>query len=152
MTVQPALTQDSGIVIIDDEPSMAELAGEILREVGFKDIVTYTSVKTLTEEAKVAEAHLVFIDINLQETSGLILLAWFKNKFPEKHIVMFSGDTRKDLVSEAINLGACGFLSKVELNKNIRELLNKWQIKYPIDAVIPQSKQQRRPTIEPIID
>ena len=152
LTTQPTLTQDSGIVIIDDEPSVTELARDTLREIGFKNVVTYTSVKKLTEESKVAEAQLVFIDVNLQGTSGLILLAWFKNKYPEKHIVMFSGDTRKALVSEAKSLGACSFLSKVELNKNIRQLLNKWQIKYPIDAAMPQGRQQRRHTIEPIIN
>jgi hypothetical protein len=45
---------------------------------------------------------------------------------------MFSGDTRKDLVKEASQLGAVGFLSKFELDKNIRQLLNKWNVNYPL--------------------
>ncbi|MCH2055208.1 MAG: response regulator [Thalassotalea sp.] len=128
MNAQTNLTRESGIVIIDDELSMAELACDILRELGFNNIVAYTSLKNLTEETKIAEAQLIFIDINLKETSGLVLLAWFKNKYPDKRVVMFSGDTRKDLVSEAKNLGACSFLSKVELHKNMRQLFTKWKI------------------------
>jgi hypothetical protein len=46
---------------------------------------------------------------------------------------MFSGDTSQCVVIEAKELGADSFLSKFELGKNIRRLLNNWKVNYPLE-------------------
>ncbi len=81
---------------------------------------------------RTSAADLLFLDINLNQIDGLVILSWIKAKQPEAKVVMFSGDTRKDLVTEASQLGAVGFLSKIDLDKNIRQLLNKWNVNYPL--------------------
>ncbi len=126
------LGKDSKIVILDDDHAIAEFAAEILTELGFENINIYNSVDSFTENMRLAIADLFFLDVNLDKADGLTLLSWIKAKQPNSKVVMFSGDTREHLVKEAPQLGAEGFLSKYGLDKNIRDLLNKWDVNYPL--------------------
>jgi len=126
------LGKNSKIVILDDDHNIAELAAEILTEIGFENINIYNSIDSFTENMRSAIADLFFLDVNLDKADGLTLLSWIKAKQPSSKVVMFSGDTREHLVKEAFQLGAEGFLSKYCLDKNIRSLLNKWNVNYPL--------------------
>ncbi len=126
------LRKNSKIIILDDEHSVAEFTSVTLEQLGFMDIEIFTSVKLFINRIRTSAADLLFLDINLNQIDGLVILSWIKAKQPEAKVVMFSGDTRKDLVTEASQLGAVGFLSKIELDKNIRQLLNKWNVNYPL--------------------
>ncbi|MDP7593066.1 MAG: response regulator [Litorilituus sp.] len=133
MSFEPQLKKNSNIIVIDDEKSIVDFAALILQELGFIKVSAFTSIKEFMESNLVFSADLIFIDINLQGTNGLTLLTWIKVKRPSTTVVMFSGDTRKEHVSEAKMLGATSFLSKLEFDKNVRELLNKWNVNYPLD-------------------
>lgn len=126
------LGKNSKIVILDDDHTIAELAAEILTELGFENINIYNSIDSFTENMRVAIADLFFLDVNLDKADGLTLLSWIKAKQPSSKVVMFSGDTREHLIKEAYQLGAEGFLSKYCLDKNIRNLLNRWNVNYPL--------------------
>jgi len=126
------LGKNSKIVILDDDHSIAELAAEILSDLGFENINVYSSIDSFTENMRLAIADLFFLDVNLDKADGLTLLSWIKAKQPSSKVVMFSGDTREHLIKEAYQLGAEGFLSKYCLDKNIRNLLNKWNVNYPL--------------------
>ena len=127
-----SLNKYSQIIILDDEPSVAEFTSITLREIGFLNVNVFSSVKPFIEHVRASKPDLFFLDINLDEIDGLVLIGWLKAKRPSATVVMFSGDAREDLVKEASQLGASGFLSKFELDKNIRQLLNKWHINYPL--------------------
>ena len=73
-----------------------------------------------------------FIDVNLPGADGLALLSWVKQIQPHAKVVIFSGNTHTEKVIEAKQLGADSFLSKFQLDKNIRDLLNQWQVNYPL--------------------
>ena len=126
------LGENSKIIILDDDHTIAELAAEILTELGFENINIYNSIDSFTENMRVAIADLFFLDVNLDKADGLTLLSWIKAKQPSSKVVMFSGDTREHLIKEAYQLGAEGFLSKYCLDKNIRNLLNRWNVNYPL--------------------
>ena len=127
------LHKNSKIIILDDEPSVAEFTGVTLSEIGFQNVEVFSSAKPCIKKLRYSQVDLVFLDINLHEIDGLVLLGWIKLKQPDATVIMFSGDTREEFVKEASQLGAAGFLSKFELDKNIRQLLNKWQVNYPLD-------------------
>jgi DNA-binding NtrC family response regulator len=127
-----SLNKYSKIIVLDDEPSVAEFTSITLRDLGFQNVDVFSSVKLFIDHVRASKGDLFFLDINLHEIDGLVLLGWIKAKQPSSTVVMFSGDTREDLVKEASQLGASGFLSKFELDKNIRQLLNKWHVNYPL--------------------
>jgi len=126
------LHKSSKIVILDDDYVIAELAAEVLSELGFDNINIYGSIDLLLKNMRIATSDLFFLDVNLDKGDGLTLLCWIKAKQPNAKVVMFSGDTREHIVREASQLGAEGFLSKYSLDKNIRNLLNKWNVNYPL--------------------
>ncbi len=128
----PKLTKNSNIIILDDEVDIIDFAEIILTDLGFEKISSFTSIKDFTESNVIYNADLIFIDINLKDINDLILLAWVKAKRPSAAVIMFSGDTRLELIKEAKQLGAISFLSKLALDKNVRELFNKWHVNYPL--------------------
>jgi FixJ family two-component response regulator len=101
MSLKPQLTKRSNIIIIDDEEATVHFAAVILKEIGFERVKTFTSVKKFTDSDLIFNAELIFLDINLHDMNGLVLLAWIKVKRPSAAVVMFSGDTRIELVKEA---------------------------------------------------
>ncbi|MCP4990033.1 MAG: response regulator [Colwellia sp.] len=128
----PKLTKNSNIIVLDDEVDIIDFAEIILTDLGFEKISSFTSIKDFTESNVIYNADLIFIDVNLKDINGLILLAWVKAKRPSAAVIMFSGDTRLELIKEAKQLGAISFLSKLALDKNVRELFNKWHVNYPL--------------------
>lgn len=126
------LGKNSKIVTLDDDYTIAELAAEILTELGFENINIYNAIDSFTENMRLAIADLFFLDVNLAKAGGLTLLSWIKAKQPSSSVVMFSGDTREHIIKPAPQLGDKCFLSKYYLNKNIRNLLNKWNVNYPL--------------------
>ena len=126
------LHKGSKIIILDDEYAVAEFTSTTLEQLGFIDIEVFTSAKLFVDSIRSSAADIFFLDINLNQYDGLVILSWVKAKHPKAKVVMFSGDTREDLVKEATELGAAGFLSKFELDKNIRKLFNKWNVNYPL--------------------
>ena len=56
--------------------------------------------------------NLVLLDVQLPGISGLSSLERFKTAFPELYVVMFSGLDDRELVFEALRLGAMGFICK----------------------------------------
>ena len=109
------LHKGSKIIILDDEHAVAEFTSTTLEQLGFINIEIFTSVKLFIDRVRICAADLLFLDINLNQFDGLVILSWVNAKHPNAKVVMFSGDTRKDLVTEASQLGAVGFLSKFEL-------------------------------------
>ena len=126
------LNKASSIVVLDDELAVAELTAVILRELGFENIKVFSSSHSFIAHARETSFELCFMDIRLSDTDGLVLLGWLKLLHRDTRVVMFSGNTQRELVTEASILGAEGFLSKVDLDRNIRQLLNKWHVNYPL--------------------
>ena len=126
------LHKGSKIIILDDEYAVAEFTSTTLEQLGFIDIEVFTSAKLFIDRIRCSAADIFFLDINLNQCDGLVILSWVKAKQPKAKVVMFSCDTREDFVKEATELGAAGFLSKFELDKNIRKLFNKWNVNYPL--------------------
>ena len=80
------LGKNSKIIILDDDHTIAELAAEILTELGFENINIYNSIDSFTENMRVAIADLFFLDVNLDKADGLTLLSWIKAKQPSSKV------------------------------------------------------------------
>ena len=127
------LSANSTIVILDDNFAFSELVSVTLKEIGFNHVIEARNSKEFMNIVRGNEVDLAFIDVNLPDANGLALLSWVKHKKPSIRVVMFSGDTSQCVVIEAKELGADSFLSKFELDKNIRRLLNSWKVNYPLE-------------------
>jgi DNA-binding NarL/FixJ family response regulator len=107
------MSQSKSILLVDDH--------SLFRE-GLKMIIRRDSRFTVVAEAKNAEEgirtalrvkpDLVLLDISLPDRSGIDLAREIRSKLPDARIIMVSMFSRPDLVTEAVEAGAAGFVNK----------------------------------------
>lgn len=68
---------------------------------------------------------LVFIDYHLPDTNGIELLQSLRTRIPRARFVLTSGNDRIELVSDALDQGAHGFLSKSGAPSEVMACLGK---------------------------
>jgi two-component system, NarL family, nitrate/nitrite response regulator NarL len=85
--------------------------------------------------------NLVLLDVQLPGKDGLAGLAELKEAFPDLCVVMFSGLDDRELVFEALRLGAMGFIVKTVSRQAFVEALRdvlSGKVYLPASAVGPQ--------------
>lgn len=85
--------------------------------------------------------NLVLLDVQLPGKDGLTGLAELKTAFPNLCVVMFSGLDDRELVFEALRLGAMGFIVKTVSRQAFVEALRdvlSGKVYLPVSAVGPQ--------------
>ena len=100
------------ILIIDDEVSICAVLKAVLREKGF-DVCTASDGETADRLIEMGQFDIALLDINMPWISGIVLLEQIKKRFPEKKVVMITGNcVNKGLVAELRRKGAENCLQK----------------------------------------
>lgn len=100
------------ILVVDDEPEIRRLVGEILEDEGFQvDMAENASVAR--ELKKTKNPSLILLDIWMPDTDGITLLKeWVSEESPLCPVIMMSGHGSVEAAVEATRLGAYDFLEK----------------------------------------
>jgi DNA-binding response OmpR family regulator len=113
------------ILVVDDEPQMRELLSMYLTQKGFHASAAATSEEAL-RKVREKPVDCVVLDINLGNEDGLQLLTNFKAYNPKLRVVMLTGmGFVEDLLQEAQQKGADGYVSKVLPLEELVRTLNK---------------------------
>jgi len=101
------------VMIVDDEPLLAELAVQRLTELGYVALA-YTSSRTALQALFDAPARvdLVLTDENMPELSGSELVAAIRARPLDVPVIMMSGNVTAALQERARAAGVCELLSK----------------------------------------
>jgi len=103
--------QTKQILIIDDEPCLRRLMGNIVRSMGYEPVEAGSvaeAKKYLTDDDFTA----VLLDIFLPDSDGFVLLREFCHSLPLTPFIVLSGHSDMDLPVKALRLGAQGYLIK----------------------------------------
>ncbi|PPD05457.1 MAG: transcriptional regulator [Methylobacter sp.] len=105
-------TNTPRILVVDDEPDIRHLVGEILADEGYQ-----VSVAQNASEAKAVKTivtpDLILLDIWMPDADGITLLKeWLAEGRPLCPVVMMSGHGSVETAVEATRLGAYDFLEK----------------------------------------
>jgi len=99
--------------VVDDEEQIRELIGIYLRKQGFEVSSAGSSEATLTA-LRQRIPDLIVLDIGLADEDGLRLLVDIKKEHPTVKVIMLTGmGFVEDLLQEAVQKGADGYVSKV---------------------------------------
>ena len=101
------------ILLIEDEPMMAELYKDGFSKAGFRVFVAFNSKDGL-KIAKKEKPDLIVLDILLPAEDGIVFLKKYK-KFPEISsipVIVFSNYDLPDVKKEALGLGVKEYLLK----------------------------------------
>jgi two-component system chemotaxis response regulator CheY len=128
------------VLIIDDEQLMRTLICSLLKDIGFKLVIEAENgedgLKALATSSY-PRIGLVILDINMPKLGGLEFLYALRtnpsNPNKDVPVVMLTGNSDKESVSKALELGIHGFLakpvSKGSLEKQIQRALTCEQLR-----------------------
>ncbi|MCU0293337.1 MAG: UDP-3-O-acyl-N-acetylglucosamine deacetylase [Thermoanaerobaculaceae bacterium] len=111
------------VLIVDDEPGILTLLGQILGDEGYEVATTASGEEALTiyrERRPVA----VFLDVWLPDRDGLETLKALRELDPGAAVIMMSGHGQAATAVKSIKLGAHDYLEKPLAYERIMETLN----------------------------
>ena len=129
--IAPAAPRGSEtILLVEDDPSLRQLAERILRGYGYTVLVASTGQRALTlVEAFTGEIHLVATDVVMPEMSGTALVERLLSVVPHIRVLFMSGYTDDEVVRRGILDRRAAFLQKPftpdQLAFKVREALDR---------------------------
>lgn len=115
------------ILIVDDFATMRKILKNILKQLGFKNIIEADDGKSALKILKKENFDLILSDWNMPEISGLELLNKVKSDNELKNIpfVMVTAEAQKDNILEAVKAGVNSYIVKPFTPETVGEKLNK---------------------------
>jgi two-component system response regulator PilR (NtrC family) len=119
------------ILVVDDEPSMREMLGIMLRKEGFHVLLTESRAQAAAVLAKGA-VEMVITDVKLPDGDGIEILRHVKAAAPETVVLVMTAFGSTQTAVAALKLGAHDYLVKPfdveELKVVVRNALEKQQL------------------------
>jgi DNA-binding response OmpR family regulator len=104
-----ALSDDRPMVlVVDDEPVIADTLVEILNKSGYAAIAAYDGEDAL-ETALLMPPELVIADVGLPGISGIEVAAVLREKLPECKVLLLSGQAAASIQAEPVKMDGNGF-------------------------------------------
>ncbi len=127
------MTDSPCILMVDDEPDLERLVRQRMRREiragRYVFVFAHDGVEALERLAEEGDISLVLSDINMPEMDGLTLLKHLPDVAPGIQAVIVSayGDDRN--INNAMDLGACDFLTKPIDFERLRSVIDRALLK-----------------------
>lgn len=118
------MTETITILIIDDEPSILKSLQGILTDEAYRVLLAESGRKGLyiLQSRKI---DIVLLDHWMPDMNGMETLKKIKERSPEVNVILTSGHGTKELVANAIKLGASDLLEKPLLSETLLSSIGK---------------------------
>jgi two-component system chemotaxis response regulator CheY len=117
------------ILIVDDNPYMRVLLGEILRATGVREIHEANDGAEALQMIRKLELDIVFTDLSMQPLDGIDFVRLVRNSpdspNPMVPIIMITGHSTVQRVAEARDAGVNEFLAKPLTARGVIERISK---------------------------
>ncbi|MBW2644096.1 MAG: response regulator [Deltaproteobacteria bacterium] len=115
------------VLIVDDFATMRRILRNILKQIGFKNMIEADNGKNALKELKKEKVDLIMCDWNMPEMPGIDLLKNMKADDELKDIpfVMVTAEAQKDNIVEAVKAGVSNYVVKPFTAETINEKLKK---------------------------
>ncbi len=101
----------ASVLVVDDEPLVCNVIADGLGERNF-ECLAVTDPQEAKELLDCRQFDVLVTDISMPKTSGLDLLAYTRQHWPECKVVVITGVSDTQHLAEAINLGAYAYFEK----------------------------------------
>ena len=115
------------VLVVDDFATMRRIVRNILKQLGFTNIVEADDGTTALEIMKTDKVDLVLCDWNMPKVSGLDLLKQMKADSDLKNIpfLMITAEAQRQNIIEAVKTGVSNYIVKPFTADTIAEKLKK---------------------------
>ncbi len=122
-----AAIRQSRVLVVDDEPLVAEAIERVLRSYGYLVSVAYSSQEALQVLAQ-QRVDLCLSDLHMPSVGGKTLARQMRQQYPEIPIVIMTADDSIEVLREVLDSGASDFITKpwrahelpIVIERNIR--------------------------------
>jgi CheY-like chemotaxis protein len=112
------------ILIVDDQPDVADILGKLIETDGHSVTVTYDGREAL-KVSQDKRFDIVFTDISMDGLSGIALTEYLIGQDSEALVIAITGHIGNDEINQALKAGAKAFLRKPFRKKEIDEVIEK---------------------------
>jgi two-component system, chemotaxis family, chemotaxis protein CheY len=121
------------LLIAEDNPVVREVLRGVIRHDDRLRIVGEAANGALALElVESLKPDLVCLDVLMPGLDGLSALKTIKEKYPDTRVILVTGQSTSEVVSEALKLGASGFVVKpFNANQLLRAVYNALSISAP---------------------
>jgi len=114
--------QKDEVLIIDDEPSVADALKMILEDSGYR-VSTALTGRDGIEKARRGQFCLTITDLGLTDMTGFDVINAICLDKPQSLFIIITSSSSQDVIAEARSCGAAGFLLKPFLPSEILQLI-----------------------------
>jgi CheY-like chemotaxis protein len=114
------------ILVVDDEPTVAELLAEAIRDAGHEVLVALDGNEAL-DLLDATPVDGVFLDLVMPGLSGFAVLSQIHNRHPRLPVVVISAHAADEIAARAKELGAAAVLQKPTGLAQVSEILSRIQ-------------------------
>lgn len=108
------------ILLVDDNIPFLTFISSLLRQHSNVEVVGVAREgKEAVRLAQSLEPDIILLDIGLPTLNGIQAAYEIRKLVPEIKIVFVSNEASREVVQEALNLGACGYIQKICAAKDI---------------------------------
>ncbi|UCE19757.1 MAG: sigma-54-dependent Fis family transcriptional regulator [Gemmatimonadota bacterium] len=118
------MSEQSKILVVDDEQSVLEILSEILSQEGFQCTTSKNPEEALAL-LKRDTYHLVITDLKMPGKDGITLLREMKEYDPETCVILLTGHGSIETAVEAMKIGAYDYITKPEDFQRIRVVVER---------------------------
>jgi len=111
------------ILLVDDEPAVAEVLAEAVKAAGHEALVALDGTEALGI-LSTTQVDAVFMDLVMPGLSGLAVLAQIRKHHPLLPVVVISGHAVDETAAKAKELGAVAVLEKPSTLAQLSEILS----------------------------
>jgi DNA-binding NtrC family response regulator len=118
------MAQKMAVLVIDDEPSIADALELILSDSGY-DVETAPTGRAGLERANRRKFDVTITDLTLPDMSGLDIVSSIRETNPDTLIIVITAHSTPEIVFESIQRGALDVLSKPFFPSDVLTLMSK---------------------------
>jgi two-component system chemotaxis response regulator CheY len=115
------------VLIVDDFSTMRKILRNVLKQMGFTNMIEADNGKTALKVLKKESFDLILCDWNMPEMSGLELLKKVRSDNDLKSIpfIMATAEAQQDNILEAVKAGVTNYIVKPFTAETVKEKLTK---------------------------
>jgi DNA-binding NtrC family response regulator len=128
------------VLLVEDEPRLRELLGDVVPEMGFETLVVRTGEEAV--RAMAADPRdILLLDLHLPGRGGMDVFAEVRQRWPPTQVIVLTAYGDLALAQEAIRLGVTDFLTKPFHLSDVEAALDRarqrWATRAPETTATP---------------
>lgn len=127
------------ILIVDDDPSMLSLCGDLLEEAGYGTRKASGSREALLELSQ-KPFHIVLSDIQMPGMDGVELLKEVRRTRPDTEVILMTAHAGMSTAIEAVRSGAYDYLTKPFSRENLLNSVRRCAEKFELNRKLKESQ------------